>query len=294
VETNKTYVTATKTTEYRTYDGDYWAAQGFLLELTPVGIVAPLFGYPHKSYAYTGTFNIHTDPAEAESRIRDASSFTIDGQSGSCKILLDFTKGVDDALRTTGRSIEYSPESIELTVTCVGVACQVTAKPDVVFSDGLVRLESREVLNQQRLDQIAEAEAAAKRKQKEAEEKERPARELENARNRCLNAMVYGGEYSAQLEQFTQMLRDIVRARERGVEIDSDGQNTAGLCKQLANATKQLDRFVPDLESCDEVAHSLLREQDEIQMRAEAQSARSRALWSKEAALGTQRSLCAR
>jgi hypothetical protein len=92
----------------------------------------------------------------------------------------------------------------------------------------------------------------------------------------------------------SQALRNIVRARERGVEIDSNGQVTAAVCSNLPKAMKQLDRFLPDLDGCDEVAHSMLREQDEMQMRADAQRMRTRAAWSKEAAVQTQRILCDR
>jgi hypothetical protein len=169
-QTDKAYVVATKVIEFKTGTGFF--AELFF-ELTPLGIMGPLVGYPQKSYRFTGTFNIHTDPPEAESRIHGAS-FIVEGEKGSTEVLLDFTKGVEDTLKTTGRSIEYSPESIEVTVTCADTACQVTSKPDVISSDGLVRLESREVLNQARLQEIAEAEAAAKRKQ-EAEVSSKPA-----------------------------------------------------------------------------------------------------------------------
>lgn len=135
---------------------------------------------------------------------------------------------------------------------------------------------------------------AGQRERKEKEEKERAAAGLNEARNRCLNAMVYGGEFVAELEQGTQALRNIVRARERGVEIDSDGRVTATVCDNLPKAVKRLDQFLPDLAGCDEVAHSMLREQDEVKMRADTAGLRTHALWSKEAALQTQRSLCGR
>lgn len=164
-QTDKAYVTATKTTDFRAYYG----FGPILLQFTPLGIMGPLFGYPQKSYAFTGTVNIHTDPPEAGSRIPASTSFRIEGQKGSSKVVLDFTKGVEDALKTTGRTIEYSPEFIEVIVTCADTACQVTSRPNAIFSDGLVRLESREVVNQARLQEIGEAEAAAKRKKQQEE-----------------------------------------------------------------------------------------------------------------------------
>lgn len=288
-QSDKPYLTVTKVTEYRTYEP---VLEALFLEFTPLGVIGPLLGYPRKSIEFAGKLNLNIDPRDAESRVQDSKNCSIDGPSGSCKILLDFTKGVDDTLREKGRAIDYSPGAIEIMVSCAGVACSVTAMPDVILPDGFVRLESHEVVDQVRLREIADQEAAAKKKQKEDEERERPVRELRNARGRCLDATVYGSMYIRVLEQQSQALRDIVRARERGVEMDKNGETTSAICANLRKYMKQLDGQLGGLDKCDQVAYSMLREQDEMEMRADTERMRTRAAWSKATAIQTLRGFC--
>lgn len=138
----------------------------------------------------------------------------------------------------------------------------------------------------------------ADRERKEREEKERAAYERSpegqrhRTRMRCADAVINVRESTASLETTVRWLRDIVRARARGVEMDANGRQTAALCNWLTKYVKQIGRFVPDLESCDEVARWEPFEEDEAEKRWGTQQDRTRALRSKEIALETQRRVC--
>lgn len=119
-----------------------------------------------------------------------------------------------------------------------------------------------------------------------------PAGKRDKASGTCIDAMAWTGELSAQLHGNAQALRNIQRARDRGVEQDPDGSAIERLCSGIESASKQIGRFVRDLDSCDVVAEAELLEQDEYELRANTMHLRARATMGLDLAAEAYRTFC--
>lgn len=119
-----------------------------LFNATPLGVLGPAFGYPHKEHMIAGTVTLRT---EAHG-ILPKPFETAPGQATT--LSFPFHEGLDRSLAETGRAVRYSPTSVDVTVVCSLSGCSVSASPDVVSPPGVVVLKAQTVTDEARLAAI--------------------------------------------------------------------------------------------------------------------------------------------
>lgn len=163
----------------------------FIFQLTPVGIFAPLFGYPAKTVTYAGVLAIRPSSQAASTRVapnRELATGTLP-EGGSWNTTLNFNEGSHAELNATGRTVEFLPEKVDISMRCKNGACSITASPPIITDDGSIPLQSTEIVDRKRLEEIRVAEQKAKlaaeeaRRRAVAAAKQREAAALQWERN---------------------------------------------------------------------------------------------------------------
>jgi hypothetical protein len=113
------------------------ATAQFVFELTPVGLFAPLFGYPPRETVYTGRVELAITPPEAARRVESKFDFRV--KPGET-----FTKTLQFN-RTPGKVLDldaprFSPEAVVLSIRCRPRGCELTSTPPIVGPDGSIKL----------------------------------------------------------------------------------------------------------------------------------------------------------
>jgi hypothetical protein len=137
VETTAPLVAVTRSSWFNS-DAPGW--EKFLFEITPLGFIAPIFGYPPKSQSFEGSAALSIFPSAAADPKDLKFNFSV--VPGGV-----FSK----TLRFNGREsgVRFDPESIVLEMRCGGKwgpTCSITATPAVLDAKGVIRLKS-EALN---------------------------------------------------------------------------------------------------------------------------------------------------
>lgn len=163
-----------------------------LFESTPLGFMAPLFGYPPTDTQYDGVVTLWIAPRDktrksftvaAPGLRRSSADFFKEevsfmrGKEGRVTILFN-TLGETD-LRDKGQGTFFSPESVEIRISCGADRCTASAVPPIVSDDGAVDLVPRIKKDKRRLREIEvqrreekEARKAEQRQEKEARERQ--------------------------------------------------------------------------------------------------------------------------
>jgi hypothetical protein len=144
-----------------------------LLGMTPLGVIGPLFDYPHKEEVYSGTITLSTNLLGAIQKSFETSAETT--------VTIDFNSSFDDAIKKTGHAVRYSPESVSFTINCSGTKCSASAPPAGISSDGSITLAAETVVDEARVNEIAQEEAEAHRR---AQEEQRRAQQVEEDKRR--------------------------------------------------------------------------------------------------------------
>jgi hypothetical protein len=113
------------------------AAQ-FLFELTPLGIIAPLFNYPPRGIVYTGRVEFSISPAQAADRVAPKFAFRVKAGETFTKAL-EFNKPSRE--ESTSLAVRYSPDSVAISIRCRDRGCTLTSSPSVVSSGGSIQLQ---------------------------------------------------------------------------------------------------------------------------------------------------------
>ena len=152
------------------WSGHLW----LLFESTPLGFIAPVFGYPPKRGGYGATVTLQISPLEAAQKTGMTHEFhVVPGQSEEW--LLDFDEGAREKLKETGRVTAYKPHKVKITVACDKHTCSVSADPPVIGQDGTLSLEVHKLEDKKRLKEIPDEE---RRKQKEIADQEQKVKAL--------------------------------------------------------------------------------------------------------------------
>ena len=117
------------------------AAQ-FFFELTPLGVLAPIFDYPPKETVYTGSVELSISPPEAAARV--ASKFDFHVKAGDMYTkTLEFNKS--SGKESASDDVRYSPDSVTVSIRCRSRGCTLSSKSPVVGSDGVIKLQRSSV-----------------------------------------------------------------------------------------------------------------------------------------------------
>jgi hypothetical protein len=155
MQANVTFLTATAKQVRNTNNEGFLAST--LFELTPLGIISPVFGYPDKTWEYSQTVALHIDPEEATEKTGTTHEFHASPGKPE-EWVLDFNVGAKEKLKDTGRVRAYKPPKVKITVSCDKHSCSSVADPPVVGPNGALRLEARDFEDKKRLKEIADAE----------------------------------------------------------------------------------------------------------------------------------------
>lgn len=151
------------------------------LELTPLGIMGPLFGYPEKKTSYEGVLLVKSKfpvAAKLEYPLRSTKP------SQDISRVVDFNDDLPNALAATGRGVRYTPESVTINFRCSKNDCSVSVSPPIIQSDGSISLSSQTVVDPVRLKALEDAEAL-RLKAIEDEERRRQKEERKRKKEVC-------------------------------------------------------------------------------------------------------------
>lgn len=148
------------------------------MELTPLGILAPLIGYPHiHEQRIVGNIAIKLSPDE-NLRV-EVEGGTIKGDSiyfdlitnenininakninakHTIKIIFNNDNVLKMKLQQDGKAIKIIPDQIDFNINLKNGICSSEAEPAIVSQDGLIQIKTEEVTNVQRLNEIMQAE----------------------------------------------------------------------------------------------------------------------------------------
>lgn len=143
-----------------------------LFELTPLGIISPMLGYPAKALQYSQAITLNIDPPAAATKTGMTHEFHAKPGAPD-EWVLDFDQDAVQKLKETGRVIAYRPRNIRIIVACDKRSCSASADPPIVGSDGTIHLESRDIEDKKRLKEIADE------KRRQIEEEQRKQREAD-------------------------------------------------------------------------------------------------------------------
>ena len=147
-----------------------------LMEATPLGYAAPALGYAHVQCHIRGKLDLHY-PFDVSRRIMSVSgavakdySFSLTAGSdcsGKWVAHVSFNGDIEDRLKTSGRVVKISPDGFDLSIACARGACSANGTPGIVSDNGDVHISSEEVVDKQRLKEIAQEEAVTEQMQRE-------------------------------------------------------------------------------------------------------------------------------
>ncbi len=170
VQTHVQYLQATRHS-YMLGDGleDSSPFMRLLLQLTPLGLIAPAFGAPTKHISYEASIHL-TGP---EYQLTKESIRSEPGKTETFSFNLN--DRAQAKLRETGRATFYDPDSVNISITCDKRSCTASAEPPIVKNNGTLEVKAREVEDKGRLAEIVD-EATARRVRVEQEEAEKTQR----------------------------------------------------------------------------------------------------------------------
>jgi hypothetical protein len=159
----------------------------FLWEYTPLGFLAPFFGYPEKlDGGYEGGVTLSIQPIEAARAISSEAGengavvvpFAIP-RGSTATVTLDFNRAAREELAENGRAVFYTPGTVEIAVDCDPRSCRARATPPGVLATaaggtagGAISLAEGVVEDRRRLKELAapeESRASSKARQTEDE-----------------------------------------------------------------------------------------------------------------------------
>jgi hypothetical protein len=137
--------------------------EGWIFEFTPLGIFAPLFGYPeiHKEY-------------DVNLELRFPDDVKVSGyipaikinENGNATETITFNDGFDTALKKDGEGYQAIPSTMTINIQCTPETCNINVDPAIITDDGNVQVKTQKVEDKNRLAEIAEEKAQKEREQK--------------------------------------------------------------------------------------------------------------------------------
>lgn len=122
--------------ETRTLGGTFG---GLFFEMTPLGFLAPIFGYPRKTSEYVVNVNLILQPWG----IRHSERISIESGSRG-QAVVDFRDILKSALGGTAIG-NLDVRTLVLSARCNGSSCSVKASPDILAKDGSVPVGPKEI-----------------------------------------------------------------------------------------------------------------------------------------------------
>lgn len=160
VHANPNYLTATEKHALIPYG----VGSGMLFDLTPLGFIAPVFGYPHKEVTYDGFVHLRSVATDFKSK-----DYPFEAKPRTpTHLRIDFNEKFQENLHRMGKAAKYSPGSVVITINCKSDACSATADPAIVDPSGIVSLKAEHVKDAQRIRDIAEETRLEKARAREA------------------------------------------------------------------------------------------------------------------------------
>ena len=114
---------------------------GLIFMATPIGLIAPIFGYPYKSYTYSVSLLLHISPKEAAEKFSAVQNLELKPEVPAA-VLFDFNKGADEEFQSTGQTTFYTPGQVKITILCHHTSCSASSEPSVLGSDGTLNLSA--------------------------------------------------------------------------------------------------------------------------------------------------------
>jgi len=140
---------------------DEYGPHCLLFELTPIGVLGPKFNCPKIQEEIIGTLALKYTVQVASISIDGGTlkngtiAFDFPRDYKHHSLTAHFNSALDQTLISNGRATKIEPDQILFTLQCNKTVCSVYADPDIVATDGTIRMESKEIVNEERLREIA-------------------------------------------------------------------------------------------------------------------------------------------